>query len=294
MAEQTRTGVVRLIDIRDRELSTDEVLQAVADDAAGASAVFVGTVRSDDEGRPVVSLSYEAHHDAVALMAGVVEQVAANHQVIAVAAVHRIGLLEVGDVAVVAAASAAHRAEAFDACRAVIDEVKARVPIWKRQTFSDGQVEWPGIEGSLIHIAEHFGRRMKVLLWLMIPVAALIVGIIWAYVISRPAKPAAMQDSMESFSRFRHALASDPASRSARRAQHSCTRSRASTANRSTTHVRPTLRCRPTGSIAPNKIRPFAEVVVHRLAQDGVTRMPINATSPSTAGSAANADPPSE
>jgi|GEM_PF-2649676 hypothetical protein len=58
---------------------------------------------------------------------------------------------------------------------------------------------------------------MKVLLWLMIPVAALIVGIIWAYVISRPAKPAAMQDSMESFSRFRHALASDPASRSARR-----------------------------------------------------------------------------
>jgi len=60
---------------------------------------------------------------------------------------------------------------------------------------------------------------VKVLLWLMIPVAALIVGIIWAYVISRPAKPAAMQDSMESFSRFRHALASDPASRVARRAQ---------------------------------------------------------------------------
>ena len=59
---------------------------------------------------------------------------------------------------------------------------------------------------------------MKVLLWLMIPVAALIVGIIWAYVISRPAKPAAMQDSMESFSRFRHALASEPASRSTRRA----------------------------------------------------------------------------
>jgi len=58
---------------------------------------------------------------------------------------------------------------------------------------------------------------MKVLLWLMIPVAALIVGIIWAYVISRPAKPAAMQDSMESFSRFRHALASNPAPRSARR-----------------------------------------------------------------------------
>jgi len=61
---------------------------------------------------------------------------------------------------------------------------------------------------------------MKVLLWLMIPVAALIVGIIWAYVISRPAKPAAMQDSMDSFSRFRHALASDPTSRSAARRAH--------------------------------------------------------------------------
>ena len=146
MAEQTRTAVVRLVDIRDRELSTDDVLRAVAHDASGASAVFVGTVRSDDDGRPVASLSYEAHHDAVALMTAVVEQVAAKHQVIAVAAIHRIGLLEVGDVAFIAAASAAHRAEAFDACRDVIDEVKARVPIWKRQSFTDGHVEWPGIE----------------------------------------------------------------------------------------------------------------------------------------------------
>ena len=146
MAEQTRTGVVRLVDIRDRELSIDEVLRAVSDDAAGASAVFIGTVRNDDGGQPVASLSYEAHDDAVALMADVVEEVASRHQVIAVAALHRIGLLEVGDIAVIAAASAGHRAEAFDACRDVIDEVKARVPIWKRQTFLDGHVEWPGIE----------------------------------------------------------------------------------------------------------------------------------------------------
>ena len=150
MAEQTRAGVVRLVDIRDRELSTDEVLRAVRDDAAGASALFVGTVRSDDGGRPVVSLAYEAHDDAVALMAEVVEQVAAKHNVLAVAAIHRIGLLEVGDVAVIAAASAAHRAEAFEACRDVIDEVKARVPIWKRQTFADGHVEWPGIEDARV------------------------------------------------------------------------------------------------------------------------------------------------
>jgi molybdopterin synthase catalytic subunit len=153
VAEQTRTGVVRLVDIRDRELSADEVLRAVADDAAGASAVFVGTVRNDDDGQPVVSLAYEAHDDAVALMAEVVEEVASRHQVIAVAAIHRIGLLEVGDVAVIAAASAGHRAEAFEACRDVIDEVKARVPIWKRQTFADGHVEWPGIEPTGIEEA---------------------------------------------------------------------------------------------------------------------------------------------
>jgi molybdopterin synthase catalytic subunit len=74
----------------------------------------------------------------------VVEQVAARHDVIGLAAVHRVGDLAIGDAAVIVGASAAHRGEAFDACRALIDDLKASVPIWKHQRFADGSDEWVG------------------------------------------------------------------------------------------------------------------------------------------------------
>jgi len=140
---------VRLAGLRTEPLSVDEVLAAVADPAAGGTVIFVGTVRSVDEGQAVVSLEYEAHPDAVSVLREIADQVAAKHAPVAVAAVHRIGLLAVGDLAVVVAASAPHRGEAFAAARELIDEVKEHVPIWKRQTFADGAVAWVGIETIL-------------------------------------------------------------------------------------------------------------------------------------------------
>lgn len=136
--------VVRLTAVRDSPLSVDEVLAAVADDAAGGVVSFTGVVRSSDGGREVTELEYSAHPGAEAALLAVAETVAADLPVIALAAVHRTGLLAVGDVAVVVAASAAHRGQAFEAARRLIDDLKDQVPIWKRQLFADGDEEWVG------------------------------------------------------------------------------------------------------------------------------------------------------
>ena len=122
----------------------DEVLAAVAEPGAGGIALFVGAVRDSDHDRPVSGLSYSAHPSAEAELRRVAETVAEKFPVLAVAAVHRAGDLDVGDLAVVAAVACPHRAEAFDACRALIDELKASVPIWKHQRFADGGSEWVG------------------------------------------------------------------------------------------------------------------------------------------------------
>jgi molybdopterin synthase catalytic subunit len=137
-------SVIRLIAVRDSELSVDEVRAAVADPTAGGIALFAGAVRDHDEGRGVAALSYSAHPSAEAELRRVVEEIALKFPVIGIAAVHRVGDLEIGDLAVVTAVSCAHRAEAFDACRALIDELKATVPIWKHQRFGDGVSEWVG------------------------------------------------------------------------------------------------------------------------------------------------------
>lgn len=139
------TGVVRLLDIRDAPLSVDEVYAAVADPGAGGVAVFVGTVRCEDGGRDVTDLGYSAHPSAMDELRAVAEEVAGKYPVRALAAVHRVGDLAVGDVAVVVGASCPHRGEAFDACRALIDELKSRVPIWKHQRFAGGDEEWVGL-----------------------------------------------------------------------------------------------------------------------------------------------------
>jgi molybdopterin synthase catalytic subunit len=135
-------NAIRLAELRDGPLSVDEVLTAVQHPAAGGIALFTGIVRDHDNGREVVRLSYSAHPSAGAEMRRVAEKVAAGFDVRALAAVHRTGELAIGDIAVVAAVSCAHRAEAFDACRALIDEIKATVPIWKHQRFGDGGAEW--------------------------------------------------------------------------------------------------------------------------------------------------------
>jgi molybdopterin synthase catalytic subunit len=135
-------NVVRLAEVRDTQLSVDEVRVAVMDPGAGGIALFAGAVRDHDDDRSVTGLSYSAHPSAADELRRVAERVAGQYQVSAVAAVHRTGDLQIGDLAVVVAVSSGHRAEALDACRALIDELKATVPIWKHQRFTGGESEW--------------------------------------------------------------------------------------------------------------------------------------------------------
>jgi molybdopterin synthase catalytic subunit len=135
---------IGLIGIRDTPLSVDEVLRAVDDRGAGGTALFVGTVRDHDHDRPVTRLSYSAHPSAERELRAVAEKIATDFPVRGLAAVHRVGDLEIGDLAVVVAVSCAHRGEAFEACRRLIDDVKSQVPIWKNQLFADGTAEWVG------------------------------------------------------------------------------------------------------------------------------------------------------
>ena len=137
-------SVVRLVDIRDTALSVDEVVNAVYDAAAGGVTLFVGNVRDHDENKSVTGLEYSAHPTAMAQLGEVADEVAREYDVLAVAAVHRVGKLGIGDAAVVVATAAAHRGEAFEASRALIDRLKQRVPIWKHQLFADGTDEWVG------------------------------------------------------------------------------------------------------------------------------------------------------
>lgn len=142
--EQTAQDPIRLLDIRDTPLSVDEVFRAVGDGAAGGTTLFVGTVRDHDGGQDVDGLGYSCHPSAAEELRRVAEKVVADFPVRALAAVHRVGELRVGDIAVVVAVSCPHRAEAFAASRKLIDDLKHEVPIWKHQRFSDGTEEWVG------------------------------------------------------------------------------------------------------------------------------------------------------
>lgn len=143
--EQAASDPIRLLDIRDAPLSVDEVFTAVGDTSAGGTALFVGTVRDHDGGvAGVTRLGYSAHPTAQAELRRIAEKVTSDFPVRALAAVHRVGELAVGDLAVVVAVSCPHRAEAFTACRRLIDDLKEEVPIWKHQSFTDGTEEWVG------------------------------------------------------------------------------------------------------------------------------------------------------
>lgn len=131
-------------------LDPGEALRAVADPGAGGTCVFCGTVRDHAEGRPVDGLEYEVWEErAGAVLRDVADAIAAEHpQTRALYAAHRSGALTVGEVSVVVAASAPHRAAAFAAARALIDTVKERLPVWKREHFSDGGTRWVGDPGG--------------------------------------------------------------------------------------------------------------------------------------------------
>jgi len=139
------SSAVREASIGEGPISVDRLLARVQDPAVGGIALFVGVVRDHDEGQDVTSLDYTAHPSAQAMLAACAERTAAAHDILALAVEHRVGHLEVGDLAVVVAAGAVHRAEALAACRQLIDDLKAEVPIWKEQRFSSGEAEWVGI-----------------------------------------------------------------------------------------------------------------------------------------------------
>jgi len=130
--------------ISDIPLDVAACEQAVETAASGAVVAFSGVVRDHDGGRPVTLLEYVGHPSAEQVLADVAADVAADSEVHAVALAHRVGTLTVGDIALVAAVSAAHRQAAFAACARLVEEVKARLPVWKRQVFLDGTDEWVG------------------------------------------------------------------------------------------------------------------------------------------------------
>ncbi|WP_061962399.1 molybdenum cofactor biosynthesis protein MoaE [Demequina flava] len=118
---------------------------AVATDADGAVATFIGRVRNHDPSVDgvVTALEYSAHPDAPAVIERIVREVSQAN--VRISLTHRIGLLHVGDTAIIAAAAAPHRAEAFEACREVVERVKAEAPIWKLEILADGSHTWVGI-----------------------------------------------------------------------------------------------------------------------------------------------------
>ena len=137
-----RTRAVVFTEIADKTISQTDLERIVSAPRVGAVVSFVGAVRDHDQGRPVIDLAYEAHPNAGAVLEQVAQEVCGRHDVVALAVVHRSGRLAIGDAAQVAVVSAGHRAAAFAACADLVDTVKARVPIWKHQYFTDGTDEW--------------------------------------------------------------------------------------------------------------------------------------------------------
>ena len=117
---------------------------AVWSESCGGIAMFLGVVRERaGDGRPVSGLTYEAHEAmALAEFAAIAREVSETHTGVRLGIVHRIGALRVGEIAVAVCAAAPHRAQAFDACRYAIDELKARASIWKKEHYSDGSGDW--------------------------------------------------------------------------------------------------------------------------------------------------------
>lgn len=138
------TVVVRA-ELTDGPIEVAEHEALVAHEAAGAVVSFAGVVRDHDGGKQVTRLEYSAHPTAQQTLAEVAAQIAADCQgVRSIAVSHRIGTLQIGDAALVAAVAADHRGAAFETCERLVDTVKARLPVWKHQFFADGSEEWVG------------------------------------------------------------------------------------------------------------------------------------------------------
>ncbi|MGH3632747.1 molybdenum cofactor biosynthesis protein MoaE [Mycobacterium sp.] len=131
--------------LTDQPILLAEHEDLVSHQAAGGIVGFVGAVRDHDGGRQVLRLEYSAHPSAEQVLADVVAEIAEQCRgVRAIAASHRIGVLKIGDAALVAAVAADHRQAAFETCAQLVDAIKARLPVWKHQFFADGTDEWIG------------------------------------------------------------------------------------------------------------------------------------------------------
>lgn len=136
--------------ITDRPLDLDEHVEAVAHPASGAVATFLGRVRDHDPevAGEVVALEYSAHPDAGEVLARIAQQWAARDGVLGLAVSHRVGRLTVGEGAIVAAVATAHRRLAFDVCSGLVEQVKAELPVWKKEVLAGGEHVWVGMQGG--------------------------------------------------------------------------------------------------------------------------------------------------
>lgn len=137
-------ATVVLAGVSTEPISMEHLEELVADDSAGAIVTFNGRVRNHDDGNGVVSIDYEAHPDADRVVQQIAAEVAKGSGACKIAIQHRSGHLELGDVALGAAVSASHRAEAFNLLENAVEQVKLQLPVWKRQEFDDGSHEWTG------------------------------------------------------------------------------------------------------------------------------------------------------
>lgn len=130
--------------LSDEPLSLDRVVDEVRSDEAGAIATFTGTTRIQSRGRTVTHLEYEAYEGmAEKVMAELAESLASRYELTGVAIHHRVGRVAIGETSVVIAVSAPHRSDALAACKDAIDELKERVPLWKKEVYEGGE-EWIG------------------------------------------------------------------------------------------------------------------------------------------------------
>ena len=137
-----------MVRVTEKALDLQELIAFVGDPAAGAVATFIGTARNHNEGRKVTSLEYEAYPEmAEKELAELGQEAEERWKLCRLAIVHRIGPVQIGEPSVMIAVSAAHREDAFAACRFAIEEIKKRVPIWKKEVFEGGEV-WIGTQSG--------------------------------------------------------------------------------------------------------------------------------------------------
>ncbi|MEZ4488281.1 MAG: molybdenum cofactor biosynthesis protein MoaE [Cyanobacteriota/Melainabacteria group bacterium] len=129
--------------LTDIAIDPSALTRALKNDAAGAVVTFEGRVRDHNDGKAVDHLVYESYEKlAVKEAEAILKEARERYPVLEAHCVHRVGKLEIGEVAVWVAVASAHRKEAFDACEFIIDSIKHRLPIWKKETYSDGSYEW--------------------------------------------------------------------------------------------------------------------------------------------------------